>query len=373
MSIPDSVEINEGETSLIVPAVHSSGGPGKRIGKVFFNSQMAFNRDVSVMLLRARPVQSALDAMSGTGARAVRWGREIGGGMKVTANDRTPEAVEYISANIALNRLEESCQASHDDLRSLLARRAYDYIDIDPFGSPVPFIPAAMQAVKRHGVLGITATDTAPLAGAHPRKCLRRYDAMSVRSPFGHETGLRILIGHLIKEAAKEDRGARCLLSFYADHYFRTYLQMEEGGAAADAALGKLGYIEYDKTTGKTTVSMEPISHRSAGPLWLGPLHDSEILKDMNADETLAAAARCKKYLKLWREEVDIPFFYENDELSSLLHMSPPRMDRLLEQIGASGNVSRTHFSPTAFKTDLEFNDVLAIYRDIAGEVSGHH
>lgn len=365
MSLPGSVEVVEGGTPLVVPAVHSSGGPGKRVGRVFFNSQMAFNRDVSVMFLRARPVRSALDAMSGTGARAVRWAREVGG-IDITANDRDPEAVAYIDANIALNGAGDTCRASHDDLRCLLARRAYDLVDLDPFGTPVPFVPAAVQAVKRRGVLAVTATDTAPLSGTYPRKCLRRYGARSVRSPFGHETGLRILIGHLAREAAKEDRGVRCLLSFYADHYFRAYLEMEEGGAAADGALARLGHIEHDPATGRAAIG--EATPRSAGPLWLGPLHDPEVLGRMSADDALAEPGRCRKYLELWRSEVDVPFFYENDELSSLLGISPPRMDVLLKRMGRAGKVSRTHFSPTAFRTDLDLQSVLDIYREVAGQ-----
>lgn len=364
MNLPGSVEIVEGTTRLVVPAAHSSGGPGKRVGRVFFNAQMAFNRDVSVMFLRARPVRSALDAMSATGARAVRWANEVRG-IDITANDRDPEAVAYIGANIELNGVGDSCHASHDDLRCLLARRAYDLVDLDPFGTPVPFVPAAVQAVKRRGVLAVTATDTAPLSGTYPRKCARRYGARSARSPFGHESGLRILIGHLAKEAAKEDRGVRCLLSFYADHYFRVYLEMVEGGEAADETLARLGYLEHDPATGRTTVSSAG-SPRAAGPLWLGPLHDPELLGRMSADSGLADPARCRRYLELWRSEVDVPFFYENDEISSLLGISPPRMDALLERLGAVGKVSRTHFSPTAFRTDLDLEDVLAAYREVA-------
>lgn len=46
--------ITEGTTKLLVPESHSAGGPGRIIpGEVFFNEQMAFNRDVAVMLLRA--------------------------------------------------------------------------------------------------------------------------------------------------------------------------------------------------------------------------------------------------------------------------------------------------------------------------------
>lgn len=372
MSLPGSVEVVEGNTRLAVPGTYSSGGPGKRIGHVFFNSQMAFNRDVSVMFLRGCPVRSALDAMSGTGARAVRWAVEVDG-VDVTANDRDPQAAEYIRENIAMNGVGERCHSSNEDLRCLLARRAFDLIDIDPFGSPVHFLPAAVQAVKRRGVLAITATDTAPLAGTYPKKCLRRYGALSARSPFGHETGLRILIGHIMREAAKEDRGARCLLSFYADHYLRIYLRMEEGGAAADRCLAQMGYVEHDPASGGFVFGAERPSPRAAGPLWLGSLHDTDVLAAMTASDDLADAPRCRKYLELWRSEVDMPFFYDNDELSSVLGMSPPRMGPLLESMNEVGRASRTHFSPTAVKTDLPLKDVLAIYREAAGSAIWHN
>ncbi|NLI74095.1 MAG: methyltransferase [Euryarchaeota archaeon] len=370
MSLPGSIEVLEGRTRLQVPHNHSSGGPGKRIGRVFYNSQMAFNRDISVMFLRARPVRSALDAMAGTGARAIRWAVETDVS-DITANDRDPNAVEYIRANIDLNNVNARCNSTNEDLRCMLARRAFDMIDIDPFGSPVHYIPAAVQAVKRRGLLAITATDTAPLAGTYPKKSMRRYGAVSMRSPFGHESGLRILIGHVMREAAKEDRGARCLLSFYADHYFRIYLQMEEGGAAADRCLKQMGYVENDPATGYFTYGLE-YSNRSAGPLWLGPLHDHELLSDMEATNDLSEVRRCEKYLELWRSELDMPFFYENDELSSFLGISPPRMDLLLEKLNEVGKASKTHFSPTAIKTDLPIEDILSIYQEASASNLRH-
>ncbi len=370
MSLPGSVEVTEGSTRLLVPGTHSSGGPGKRIGHVFFNSQMAFNRDVSIMFLRACPVRTALDAMAGTGARAVRWATEIND-IEVTANDCDTQAVEYIRENIVLNGVEDRCHDSNEDLRCLLARRAFDLIDLDPFGSPVHFLPAAVQAVKRRGVLAVTATDTAPLAGTYPKKCYRRYGALSARSPFGHETGLRILIGHVMREAAKEDRGARCLLSFYADHYFRIYLRMEEGGAAADRCLAQMGYVEHDRATGGFVIGTERSPH-AAGPLYLGPLHDPEVLASMSAGDDLADATRCRKYLQLWRDEIDTPFFYDNDELSSVLGSSPPRLTPLLERMNEKGQASRTHFSPTAIKTDLPLEDILELYREAAGATIRH-
>ncbi|MCU0373510.1 MAG: ATP-binding protein, partial [Ignavibacteria bacterium] len=41
----------------------------------------------------------------------------------------------------------------------------FDYIDIDPFGSPCPFLDAAIKRLSRGGILAVTATDTSALAG----------------------------------------------------------------------------------------------------------------------------------------------------------------------------------------------------------------
>lgn len=366
MSVPSgSVLIREGTTEFFVPSVHSEKGPGKRVGRVFFNDQMAFNRDVTVMLLKAYPrARTALDAMASTGSRAVRIAHEARPDISIVANDRDPEACEYISAN-AEHTGSDNIEVSNDDLRCLLARRVFDYIDLDPFGTPVPFVPATMQGLRRHGVAGITATDTAPLAGTYPKKCIRRYGAVSMRSPFGHESGLRILIGHIAREAAKEDKGLECLLSFYADHYMRTYVRVVDGGGEADRTLTGLGYIDYDPATGIRSVSPERTSSRSIGPLWLGPLHNAEVLADMTAGENLQTRKRCMKYLELWRQELDVPFFYDNDELASLVGTSPRRLEAVLEALGTSGRVSRTHFSPTGIRTDLPLRDILDIYATV--------
>jgi tRNA (guanine26-N2/guanine27-N2)-dimethyltransferase len=40
---------------------------------------------------------------------------------------------------------------------------AYQWVDLDPFGSPIQFLDAALQSLSRTGVLEVTATDTACL------------------------------------------------------------------------------------------------------------------------------------------------------------------------------------------------------------------
>jgi len=105
VSVPSgAIEITEGRTRLLIPEAHSSKGPGKRLGCVFFNAQMAFNRDISVMLFRALRVKgSALDAMAATGARGIRLANECPGEYTMFINDKDLRAYRYIQDNIDLN------------------------------------------------------------------------------------------------------------------------------------------------------------------------------------------------------------------------------------------------------------------------------
>ena len=234
----------------MVPEVHSTHGPGKiNAGSVFFNEQMAFNRDVSVMLLRAlqRPSMTVADAMTATGSRAVRIANEVPG-TDVTANDFDENAIPYIEANIEINGLE-NCRASHSDMHCLFAENSYDYVDLDPFGSPSLFIQSAIRGCRKRAVLAVTATDTAPLAGAQTPKCRRRYQCEPIRGYMCHEGGLRILMCNIAREMGKFDMGMRPLLSFYADHYYRTYVEIVPGTKACDDMLAHLGYMRYDQKT----------------------------------------------------------------------------------------------------------------------------
>ncbi len=363
--IPSGVLIREGSTDILVPSDHSVHGPGSIKGAVCFNEQMAFNRDVSVMLLRAlgRDLTVA-DAMAATGSRSVRIANEVPGA-DVVANDISPEAVSYIDANIRLNSLS-NCRSSYRNMHSLFAEESFDYVDLDPFGSPVPFMQSAIRGCRRKGILAVTATDTAPLAGAHAVKCRRRYQSEPVRGYMCHEGGLRILMCSLARELAKFDRGMRPLLSFYADHYFMTYVQIEEGAAAADLALSRLGYMEYDTETLERSLSAEKDQRHRYGPFWTGPLHDPGVLSRMS-QLGMSDERRAFKYLNLWRNEIDTEVFvYDMSELSSHVKMSPPRIDDFMEFLNRHGHAAKSHVCPSSFKTDIPLRDLLALYREFS-------
>ena len=368
------VGVREGATELVVPAGFCTKGPGKSTGEVFYNRQMEFSRDISILFARMvfRPQWRVLDGLAATGARGLRLANECDGNFQVHLNDRSERAAERIQGNAKLNHLDDIV-VHNRDLRALLAEEGFDYIDVDPFGTPVPFVDAAVQSVRDRGVLAITATDTAPLCGTYPRTCARRYGAVSARAPFSNETGLRILIGYIAREAARYDRGCEPLLCFHADHYFRCHLRIRNGARRADSALESIGYAFHDPASLARGVSIQTPKDASlavAGPLWTGELHCREVLDRMSPDDALGTHSRCKKAIGLWRGEVAAPaLYYRVDELAQHTKRQPPKMARLVDELCSKGAVAaQTHFDPKGLKTDLPAEELLRLFKDIVSD-----
>lgn len=63
----------------------------------------------------------------------------------------------------------------------------FDVIDLDPYGCPSIFLDSAVQSVKDGGLLLITATDMAVLAGNSAETCYTKYGAVSLRIKCCHE------------------------------------------------------------------------------------------------------------------------------------------------------------------------------------------
>lgn len=141
--------------------------------------------------------------MAGSGARGIRIAREAG--VQVVLNDLNPMACDLSRRNAEANGV--SCEVSNDDANHFLSDKKFDFIDVDPFGPPVRYLDAAIKALSKKGFLGVAATDTSCLCGTYPRACKRKYDALSLRTDYYDELGLRILLGFIARNAVRYDFG----------------------------------------------------------------------------------------------------------------------------------------------------------------------
>ncbi|MBS3106715.1 tRNA (guanine(10)-N(2))-dimethyltransferase, partial [Candidatus Woesearchaeota archaeon] len=202
---------------------------------VFYNPVMELNRTSSVLLLNAldkKGMQIGLP-LEGSGIRGMRFLKELKKGMikSIAFNDYDPKAVKKIKENLKLNKLDKDKRIEvhqKDASLFLLESFGFDYIDIDPFGTPNPFLDAAVKRLARDGILAVTATDTAPLSGTYPEACLRKYWAFPVKSDIMHEVGLRILVRKIQLVGAQYDKAFAPIFSFSKEHYMRVYLRCEK-------------------------------------------------------------------------------------------------------------------------------------------------
>ena len=70
----------------------------------------------------------------------------------------------------------------------------FNLIDLDPYGSPAPFLDSAVQAVSDGCLLCVTAMDMAVLCGNSPETCYTKYGAIALKTGSCHEFALRILL-----------------------------------------------------------------------------------------------------------------------------------------------------------------------------------
>jgi len=367
-------KLREGKAEIFIPKA-------ERIydAPVFYNPAMGLNRDLSVLLLKVIKAKKVLDALSATGIRGIRYALETEA-EEIWFNDINPEAFKLIIENLKLNfkgnlEVDERSAilkgkkiliAMNKDANLLMNEkfRYFDFVDLDPFGSPMEFLDSSLRSVKRNGILAVTATDTAPLCGAHPKACMRKYNARPIRWELCHESGLRILIGTAVRYAAKYDLGIEVLFAYYKNHYFRAFLRLKDGAKEGDKALKNLGYLYFDSKTGKFEVERNflPSRANAFGPLWLGPLKSQKIVEKMNEEDKteLAEKKKVAKFLDVIVKELDVPFFYDVHALARRNSLEVRKLSDIAALLQEKGyHVSRTHFSPTAIKTDAPFEEVL--------------
>ncbi len=356
MDVPFAIrELREGAARLLVPDVPRGRGPGKAGLLPFYNPTMAVNRDLSAIVLARwpRPVRSALDGLAATGAWGIRMALEarVTG---LTFNDRSSMAATLVRENLERNRVDARVVVG--DLATHLTTASYDFVDVDPFGTPVPFLAPALRSDRPVHGLGITATDTAVLSGTYPDACARRYDARPLRCHQGAEIGLRILLGYCARLAAGREATIRPLVSFAAEHFLRTFLLVERGRRPPPLLhVVRRRPGEFVPAAGEAADAI--------GPLWMGPLCDSAFVRSLVP--SLWSLPSTARLLATLQAEADLPpYFVTTDELAAEARGSPPSLERFLDGLRSAGyRAARTHFHPRGVRTDSPYDDLVRIFR----------
>src|SRR3989338_911290 len=348
--------INEGNAELKIAV---AGKISKEM-PVFYNPVMKLNRDISILLLNSidkKNLQIA-DPLAGTGVRSIRFLLELKKNKikAISINDYSKEAVRLIKENLKLNKIKLNNKIiikNEDANIFLLNSTGFDYIDIDPFGTPNPYLDSAVKRLARDGILAVTATDTAPLAGTYPTACLRKYWAIPLRNELMHEIGLRILIRKIQLIGAQYDKALMPVFSYFKEHYFRVFLRCEKGKKDVDKVIEQHGMFE------------------NAGPMWLGSLFDKSLIKKINKNLPIITKIKNKeekeliKILSIIKNESKINTigFYDIHEICKKYKIKQiPKKELIIKKIKKSGyKAAETHFNPNGIRSDIPSNKLLRI------------
>lgn len=369
--VADLVEAVEGRARLLLSAAErAQRGPGsKDAAGVFFNPAMAVNRDLGALLVRAHAQDgwTALDGLAASGVRGLRYALETGRALQVEWNDWNPLAVDLIKQNAARNGIEP--RVTRRNLAALLWERVWHVIDIDPYGSPAPFLDAAGRAVRHGGFLGITATDTMALAGVHPKAALRRYGGRPLHGELGHEVALRLLAAAAIRSAARHEVALTPVLSHATDYYYRVVMRAQRGAARADEALAHVAPVFLCHACGARGFDA-PLACPAcgdarvevAGPVWRGPLQDARALDAMEdcAQEATFARPESLDLLAALRAEADAPpLLFDLHKMGARLGLGSPATRRVLDALHDMGHETwPVHFNNLALRTRAPVEDV---------------
>jgi tRNA (guanine26-N2/guanine27-N2)-dimethyltransferase len=361
-------KITEGRAEILVPAKSLT-----KKAETFFNPEMGHQRDITMSGLRiyqkmAGHGLSICDPLAGTGVRSVRISLEVPGIDKITINDSNPRAFALIKKNWSMNKPNKRIGIDITNKRAnvlfLENQKEFDYIDIDPFGSPINFVFNAGYALKSRSLLACTATDTGALCGAFPSTCFTRYGIKAVKTDFFKETGVRVLITAIMLELARHDMAFDPMYS-HSNHYFRVIGKVRRSKGMVSAQFRQIGFLAYCQSClyRSTAISGEcPNCGKKIsiiGPLWLGKIKETGFCKKMLADMRSNDCRRTKE-LDTSLLEIDSPGYYGMPRLFRVLKKAPAPLEHVMKTLKSKGyEASRTHLSPNGIKTDAPYEEVV--------------
>lgn len=365
--------VTEGAASIRI----TKGKATKRM-PVFYNPAMRLNRDVSVLLLDSMGSKGMriADPLAATGIRSIRILLELkrSAVKRVFINDVSKDAAAAVRANLKLNGLGGTKIVTGNEEANLflLKNRPFDYVDVDPFGSPVGFLDSATSSLSRNGILAVTATDTAALSGTAPGACLRKYWAHPLKNYMMHEFGLRMLIRRAQMAAASREIALFPVYSYSALHYMRVFLRRGSRASDVNGILDRHGLVGccvrcfsitvFSGSSASGCGSCRSRKVSVAGPMWTSALFDAGLAARISRKYS----GPDEKFLKIIAEEsrIDSPGFYDTHVISGKFGKSAPKLDSVLSGLRKLGYAaSRTHLNPNGIRTDAGYKAVAAMVR----------
>lgn len=384
----DVSEIKEGKTSLLVPSSSlSQKVPPKN--PAFFNPNAKWNRDISMLVYKvytsSSKIKTLADSICGVGARGLRASVEVSQLETIYLNDLNPIAIEFAKESAKLNHVQNKCIFKTNDVCKFLnfeerEIRRFDIVDLDPFGSPSPYVDCVLRSVSNGGLISITATDTAVLCGVYPSVCYRKYYGFPIRTEYSNEVGVRLLVSFIALNAGRYDLSVVPYFCHSNLHYLRVYLKITFSSSLANTVSSKIGFIKHcqkckfrrvEKIREQTSVcDLCGAKCFIAGPLWIDSLFDTDfvnsMLNDLKNTENGTSPGngynRLLKMMQICASELPIPAYFETDSIASSAKKSSISLEKVISTLGSNGfQSSKTIMNEKGFKTNASPKEIIAL------------
>ena len=391
----DFIQIIEGQTKLLVPK-NSLDVKVPPHYPAFFNPLASLNRDLSIYLYniflddyynKKNTLITFADSFGGIGSRGLRVAVEVPKVSQIYINDINKLAIAAAKESAILNNVREKCFFSINEVCNFLISRPternkrFTIIDLDPFGSPSPFIDCVLRSIEDEGMISITATDTAVLSGIYQTVCMRKYFGLSINNTYSNEVAIRLLISSIALIAARLGISLSPIFVNSNRHYLRVFLKISLSNSEANKVFDNLGYIRHCFKCGDRNLiniySQElcprcRIKFNIAGKLWIGNLFNKNIISNLLKKYFLEDLKKDKKNKQIKQifnislQELDnIPYYFSVDEIGSMLKSSPKKLNEIIDKIVSSGYLaSKTIFRSTGLKTNASMADILSILKN---------
>jgi tRNA (guanine26-N2/guanine27-N2)-dimethyltransferase len=316
--------------------------------------------------------------MAGSGIRSLRYFYQSKAD-RLWVNDSNPEISEVLQQNLSQLSHQHPIEAMASSLVRLTCEDAnrvffecycqqdfYDLVDVDAFGSPVPYLSTSLWAVAIGGLLYLTSTDGRSTTGSTPDRSLATFGAYARAHPAAHEQGLRLLIGAVQQQAAAKGLGIVPVFSLFTRESYRIIVRLVPQLQLNDRNSGFLGYChtcgDYQTIAWKKLSRVSCPHDRSplsiSGAMWLGDLHDADYLAAMKAIAQQWHWSDCAELLETMQVESSLPpYFYTLREIGRRGKLDLPSRAGLIAALQSWGYAAApTHIDPQAIKTTASFS-----------------
>ena len=345
---------------------------------VFYNPRMKFNRDFTILLIKALNLKDLRIGLplAGSGIRAFRMLAELNDYIKeVHINDIRPNFYDNIQQTLNINNLKADKLSVYnfDANKFLMQSKGFDFIDIDPFGSPNPFLNNAVLRLSRRGILAVTATDTAALTGTYPKATERNYYAKIFKTPQMFEFGLRILIRKVQLIGMQYNRALLPIFAYSKDHYFRIFFVAHKSKKKANAVFNEIGYVKFCEHCNSISTAKNIFNDGSCemcgsklkgiGPMWLGNLFDKDISNKIRELNTDLISKEDERFFNILIDEAlsNINnFYYDIPSLAKRYKINQIPLKNIISKLNNQGKRTvRSHFTNQAIKSTASLGEIL--------------